>query len=80
MTTQPCSADEEAEAKALVLPVELQAILPVNSNWAFVLDDNGDRIGALMWERGSYIPTDIEIAPTLMDNDYPNQNLYWGVQ
>lgn len=79
LTLQPCNGVEEAEAKALILPVELQALLPNKSCWAFVLVDD-IRVGALIWERGHNMPTNIELAPTLIDEYYPNENLYWGVQ
>lgn len=78
LTLQPCNADEEIEAQELIRPVEIQALLPANSCWAFVLENN-ERIGALMWNRGDNLPENIELAITLIDQDYPNQNLYVGV-
>jgi hypothetical protein len=80
LTLQPCSADEEIQAQELIRPVELQGTYLDGLCWAFVLDGD-ERVGALMWPRdGSNMPTDIEIAPTMIEATYPNQNLYWGVQ
>lgn len=79
LTLQPCSGSEEAEARALILPVEVQDTVLDGLCWAFVYDGE-DRIGALMWPRGENMPTDIELAPTVIENEYPNQNLYWGIR
>lgn len=77
---QPCNGDEEVIAMALVAPEQLQDILPIDACWAFVLDENNHLAGVLMWERGLNMPTEIEIAPTMIDATYPNENLYWGVK
>lgn len=75
---QPCTSEAElAQAKALIEPTELQSVLPEGYYWAFVKED-GVNVGALMWPFGTEQPTDISIAPTLMDETNPNQNLYWG--
>lgn len=78
MTIQPCTNEEEViEAKSLIQPLELQSSLPEDYMWAVVKDE--DIItGVLMWPIDTDMPTDISIAPTLIDNEYPNQNLYWG--
>ena len=77
-TIEPCTSEQEViDAKALIAPEELQSLLPDGYNWAFV-KNNGMSIGALMWHINSEMPTEISLAPTLIDNDYPNQNLYWG--
>lgn len=79
LTLQPCNADEEIEAQELIRPVEIQGTYIEGLCWAFVLD-NDERIGALMWTRGENMPTEIELAPTVIDATFPNENLYWGVQ
>lgn len=78
LTLQPCSADEEIQAQELIRPVETQSTYVDGLCWAFVCDGE-ERVGALMWPRGENMPTEIEIAPTVIDATYPNENLYWGV-
>lgn len=79
-TIEPCTSEQEIiDAKALISPIELQALLPVDYNWAFV-KNNGMSIGALMWHIDTEMPSDISLAPTLLDETNPNQNLYWGGQ
>lgn len=75
---QVCTSEEEvAQAKALIEPIELQSVLPEGYYWAFVKED-GVNVGALMWPFGTEQPTEISLAPTLLDEHNPNQNLYWG--
>ena len=78
MDIVPCTTQEEVdEAIALIDPIQLQDGLPDGYLYAFVAQD-GEYIGTLMWPAETEMPTDISIAPTLLDNTYPNQNLYWG--
>lgn len=77
-TIQPCTTEQEVvDAKALISPVELQSLLPAGYSWGFV-QVNGMSIGAAMWPEGTEQPTNISLAPTLLDGTNPNQNLYWG--
>jgi hypothetical protein len=77
-TIELCTSEQELEdVKSLILPIELQSLLPEDYYWAFVKED-GVSIGALMWPFGTEMPTEISLAPTLLDENNPNQNLYWG--
>lgn len=78
MIIEHCTTEEQIEAaKSLIRPVELQDYLPVGYSWGFV-QANGMSIGAAMWPENTEPPTEFSIAPTLLDETNPNQNLYWG--
>lgn len=77
LTVQPCSAKEEAEAKALILPEKLQEYLSLENNcWGFVYNGK-ELIGTLMWGRDEKYPTEIGLALWVGETEKePNQNLY----
>lgn len=78
-TIEPCTSEQEViDAKALIAPVQLQSLLPEAYKWAFI-KVNGMTTGVLMWRETESMPTEIELAITLIDQDYPNENLYVGV-
>jgi hypothetical protein len=78
MIIEHCTTEEQiAVAKSLIEPVELQSALPQNYDWAVIIDGNA-LVGVLMWPENTQPPEEFSIAPTLMDENNPNQNLYWG--
>lgn len=80
LKTQPCTSEQEIEAKALIRPVEMQETLPDDHCWAIVYDAKTP-IGALMWHKDDKFPSSIGISHWLGETEKNQvQNLYVAVE
>lgn len=80
LSVQPCNSEEEVEAKALLLPKEIQETLPEDYCWGFVYSGK-EKIGALMWGKDEKYPESIGLGHWLGETaKNPVQNLYVAVE